>query len=276
MEKSIIKIVNMSFKYNKEDYLFRNFNLDIKEGSFTTIIGKNGSGKSTLAKILIGLYKAEGYITIDGYLLNDFYIKKIRRIFSACFDNADNHFIGETVKDDLAFTLENLGYSKKEMISSINTIAKKFKLENILEESPEKLNNSEKEKVMIASSLIHKPQILLLDESIYKLNSSDKKLVFKILKEYQKEYKLTIILITHDLEDTLISDNIIYKFAFKLFETTAPNVSLSPISISLVEMVSFSLMMGIQEYFNNFSIVLIQFSLRCSMSSFVNNTCPTV
>ena len=62
---------------------------------------------------------------------------------------------------------------------------------------------------MIASSLIHKPQILLLDESIYKLNSSDKKLVFKILKEYQKEYKLTIILITHDLEDTLISDNII-------------------------------------------------------------------
>ena len=83
MEKSIIKIVNMSFKYNKEDYLFRNFNLDIKEGSFTTIIGKNGSGKSTLAKILIGLYKAEGYITIDGYLLNDFYIKKIRRIFSA-------------------------------------------------------------------------------------------------------------------------------------------------------------------------------------------------
>ena len=95
------------------------------------------------------------------------------------------------------------------MISSINTIAKKFKLENILEESPEKLNNSEKEKVMIASSLIHKPQILLLDESIYKLNSSDKKLVFKILKEYQKEYKLTIILITHDLEDTLISDNII-------------------------------------------------------------------
>ena len=72
----------MSFKYKKEDYLFRNFNLEIKEGSFTTIIGKNGSGKSTLAKILIGLYKAEGYIAIDGYLLNDFYMKKIRREFS--------------------------------------------------------------------------------------------------------------------------------------------------------------------------------------------------
>ena len=182
MEKSIIKIVNMSFKYKKEDYLFRNFNLEIKEGSFTTIIGKNGSGKSTLAKILIGLYKAEGYIAIDGYLLNDFYMKKIRREFSVCFDNADNHFIGETVKDDLAFTLENLEYSKKEMISSINMIAKKFKLEDILELSPDKLTNSEKEKVMIASALIHKPKILLLDESIYKLNASDKKLIFKVLK----------------------------------------------------------------------------------------------
>lgn len=209
MEKSIIKIVNMSFKYKKEDYLFRNFNLEIKEGSFTTIIGKNGSGKSTLAKILIGLYKADGYISIDGYLLNDFYLKKIRRVFSVCFNDADSHFIGETVRDDLAFTLENLEYSNKEMIKSIEVIAKKFKLESILYKSPEELTNSEKEKVMIASCLIYKPKILLLDESIYKLNATDKKLVFRILKEYQREYGLTIILITHDLEDTLYSDDII-------------------------------------------------------------------
>lgn len=94
------------------------------------------------------------------------------------------------------------------MTSSINMIAKKFKLEHIRIIS-DKLTNSEKEKVMIASVLIHKPKILLLDESIYKLNASDKKLIFKVLKEYQKEYKLTIILITHDLEDTLLSDNIL-------------------------------------------------------------------
>ena len=160
MEKSIIKIVNMSFKYKKEDYLFRNFNLEIKEGSFTTIIGKNGSGKSTLAKILIGLYKADGYISIDGYLLNDFYLKKIRRVFSVCFNDADSHFIGETVRDDLAFTLENLEYSNKEMIKSIEVIAKKFKLESILDKSPEELTNSEKEKVMIASSIIDRKSVV--------------------------------------------------------------------------------------------------------------------
>ena len=95
------------------------------------------------------------------------------------------------------------------MTSSVEIISKKFKLENILEKSPDMLTNSEKEKVMIASCLIYKPKILLLDESIYKLNATDKKLVFKILKEYQKEYGLTIILITHDLEDTLYSDDII-------------------------------------------------------------------
>lgn len=208
MERSIIKIKSMSFKYDNK-YIFKDFDLDINPKSFVCIIGKNGSGKSTLAKILIGLYQAQGYITIDGYLLNNFYLKKIRRIFAVCFDNADNHFIGETVKDDLAFSLENLEYSKEEMEVAINNIAKKFKLENILEKSPNELTNSEKEKIAIASSLIHNPKILLLDESIHKLNASDKKLVMKILKEYKEEQGLTIILITHNLEDTLEADRII-------------------------------------------------------------------
>lgn len=208
MERSIIKVKSMSFKYDN-NYIFKDFNLDIEPASFVCIIGKNGSGKSTLAKILIGLYQAHGYITIDGYLLNNSFLKKIRRSFSVCFDNADEHFIGETVKDDLAFSLENLEYSKEEMESCISSIAKKFKLEEILEKTPDELTTSQKEKVAISSSLIHNPKILLLDESIHKLNSADKKLIFKILKEYQKEYKLTIILITHNLEDTLESDRII-------------------------------------------------------------------
>ncbi|MBQ8193300.1 MAG: ATP-binding cassette domain-containing protein [Bacilli bacterium] len=208
MERSIIKVKNMSFKYN-EEYLFKDLDLEIKAGTFVSIIGKNGSGKSTLAKILIGILKSEGYITIDGYLQNDFFLKKIRRVFSVCFDNADNHFIGETVRNDLAFSLENLEYSREEIKKSIEILSKKFKLENILDKSPDEINSSEKEKVAIASALIHNPKIILLDESIHKLTPSDKKLVFKILKEYQEKQKLTIILITHNLEDTLISDRIV-------------------------------------------------------------------
>lgn len=208
MERSIINVKSMSFKYDNK-YIFQNFDLEIKPKSFVCIIGKNGSGKSTLAKILIGLYQANGYITIDGYLLNNTYLKKIRRVFSVCFDNADEHFIGETVKDDLAFSLENLEYSSEEIEIVITHTAKKFKLEDILDKSPNEITNSEKEKVAIASSLIHNPKILLLDESIHKLNASDKKLVFKILKEYQEDQGLTVVLITHNLEDTLYADRII-------------------------------------------------------------------
>lgn len=208
MEKAIIKVKSMSFKYD-EKFIFRDFNLEIEANSFVCIIGKNASGKSTLAKILIGLYEASGYINIDGYLLNNFFLKKIRRSFSACFDDADAHFIGETVKDDLAFSLENLEYSREEIENCIANISKKFKLDGILEKSPQELSDSEKEKVAIASSLIHNPKILLLDEAIHKLTPSDKKLVFKILEKYKKEEKLTIILITHNLEDTLHSDRII-------------------------------------------------------------------
>lgn len=224
MERSIIEVKNMSFRYGS-NYVFKDFDLEIKSGSFVCIIGRNGSGKSTLAKILIGLYQASGYITIDNYLLNNSFLKKIRRVFSVCFDNADDHFIGETVKDDLVFSLENLEYSKEEMETVINSISKKFKLDSILEKSPEELNSSEKEKVAIASSIIHEPKILLLDESIHKLNASDKKLVFKVLKEYQKNKNLTVILITHNLEDTLYADRIVVLDSGNIvFDNTKENI----------------------------------------------------
>lgn len=219
--KKAIIIKSMSFKY-KDEYLFKNFDFTIYENSFISIIGKNGSGKSTLAKILVGLFDYEGYININGYLLNKENIKEIRRNLSAVFDNADIHFIGETVLDDLAFSLENLSYTKEEIKSSIATIAKRFKLENILEKSPSELTDSEKEKVAIASSLIHNPKILLLDESIHKLNVQDKKLIFKILKEYKEKNNLTIILITHDLEDTLSSDRIVVLDSGKIIKDGSP------------------------------------------------------
>ena len=89
--------------------------------------------KSSLARILVGLNKYDGYINIDGYLLSDSYLNKIRRTLSVCFDNADEHFIGETVMSDLAFSLENLEYDRKDIDNLIREISKKFKIDNILE-----------------------------------------------------------------------------------------------------------------------------------------------
>lgn len=205
MQRSIIKIRDMSFKYQEKN-IFNNFNLDIYEGSFTTIIGKNSSGKTTLAKLLAGIYKGEGYINIDGYLLNNYFIEKIRRNFSVYIEN-DIPF--DTVRDLLAFSLESLQYTKKEINVLIDKTSKKFKLENVLDKSFKEITASEKIKANIASLLIHKPKIILFDNTLEKLSTNDKKLVLKILRELQKENKLTIILITNNIEDTILADKII-------------------------------------------------------------------
>lgn len=205
MKSSIIKVRNLTFKYNDKK-IFDNLNLDIYEGSFITIFGRNASGKTTLAKLLIGLYRGEGYINIDGYLLGDYFKDKIGRNFSFCLDEK-NPF--DIVSDSLAFSLESLQYTKKEIEILIKKYSQIFKIENILDKLIDEISTSDKIKVNIASLLIHKPKIILLDNVLCKLNYNDKKLVIKILKDFQKENKLTIILITNDIQDTLLSDRII-------------------------------------------------------------------
>lgn len=204
MKRSIIRIREMSFKYDNK-IIFDDLNLDIYEGTFTAIVGLNSSGKTTLAKLLFGIIRGEGYINIDGYLLNDYFVDKIRRNFSLCL-NDDIYF--DTVRDSLAFSLESLQYTKKEINNTIDKVSKKFNIENILNKSFEEITTSEKAKAMIASSIIHKPKIILLDNTLSMLLTSDKKLVLKVLKEYQKQYNLTVVLLTSNLEETLDFDKV--------------------------------------------------------------------
>lgn len=205
MLKSIIKIKDLSFKYNNK-IIFNNLNIDIYEGTFNVIVGKTGSGKTTLAKILAGIYKGEGYINISGYLLNNSFIDKIRRNVSYCFNN-DTYY--DSVRDIISFPLESLQYTKNEINITIEKISKKFGIDKILDQPLEEITLSEKAKVLIAASLSYKPKIIILDNIFKMLSVSDKKIVLKVLKEYQKEYHLTIILLTNNLEDTVNCDNII-------------------------------------------------------------------
>lgn len=205
---NIIRIEKLNFKY-KDKQIFNDFDLNIEKGSFVSIIGPNGSGKSTLIKIITGLLKYDGYINVDGYHLNDFYLKEIRRKIGVVFDNPDNHFVSEVVIDDLAFTLENLQYSKEDIANCIKEVARLFEIEDILYKEPRDLTNSEKQKVAIAGSLIFNPKILILDEGLHQLTLKDRNDIFKILKNYQKDNGLTIIMVTHNLENTLYSDRIV-------------------------------------------------------------------
>ena len=221
MKKSIIKIRDLKFKYDNE-IIFDDLDLEVYEGSFTFIVGPSSSGKTTLIKIISGSLKASGYINIDGYLLSDYFINRIQRDLGICFND---DILFDTVRDALSFSLENLQYTKKEIIILINNLSKKFKIDNILDKSFDEITLSEKTLVSLAGVLIYNPKILILDDILVNLTTDDKKLVLKILKEYQKEKKLTIIIFTKSLEDTLYGDRIIVLDKGKvLTEGTLSNI----------------------------------------------------
>ena len=214
--RNIIKIKDLNLKYDNKK-IFDKLNLDIREGEFIGILGLNGTGKSSLIKVLVGLIPYEGYININGYILSKENYLSIRRFISVLFDDTEAHFIGKNVKEDLAFNLENLEYSKEEINKEIKKISSLFELDNLLDKTLLELTNSERQKVAIASSIIHKPKVVVLDEALYELNYKDKKLVLDILLNLNKKENTTIILITLNIEDVLLSKRIIVLNEEKIY-----------------------------------------------------------
>lgn len=202
----MITIRNLTFKYRTKD-MFDNLDMDIEKGKITSIIGPNGSGKSTLVKILVGLYRYNGKIEINNIPLLKDNRKEIRKSIGVVFTNPDNQFVAETVMDDIAFTLENMNYKKIDIRKKIEEVSKYLGIYDILECNPHDLNSNQKQLVSFASALVHDPKILILDEALTMLDPYDKEKILKILKELNSK-GLTILNISHDIEDTLISDKI--------------------------------------------------------------------
>ena len=202
----MISIKNLEFKYRNKE-LFKDLNLEFEDKKIISLIGPNGSGKSTLVKILVGLYRYNGSITIDGTPLLKDNRKVIRKKIGVVFTNPDNQFVAETVMDDIAFTLENMNYKKEDIRKKIEEVTKYLGIYDILEANPHDLNSNQKQLVSLASALVHEPKVLILDEALTMLDPFDKEKIFKILKELNAK-GLTIINISHDIEDTLISDHI--------------------------------------------------------------------
>lgn len=202
----MIDIKNLNFKY-ENNVIFENFNLKIKKNKITSIIGPNGSGKSTLVKIILGLLDYSGSIKIDNELLLKGNINDIRKNIGVVMENIDNQFITETVMDEIAFTLENLNYSKKNIKNNVEKVTKLLNISDILKQDPHSLNDNQKQLVMLATALIHEPKILIIDNLNY-LDPVVKDNILEILKDLKKQ-GMTIIFITQDIEDTLISDEIV-------------------------------------------------------------------
>ena len=216
----MIEIRNVSYTYSQDESLaINNISLDIKEGSWISILGHNGSGKSTLAKLLVGLIEVKkGEIIVDGLTLNENNIGEIRKKIGIVFQNPDNQFVGVTVKHDIAFGLENRRVSREEMLERITECAQKVGLGSYLEREPHKLSGGEKQRVAIAGILALDSKYIIFDEATSMLDPNGVSDVIDLIKELREKTNKTIITITHDLELAKKSDEV---FVFKNGQITA-------------------------------------------------------
>lgn len=212
---------NVSFSYDKKHKVLKNINLSVNQGEFVSIIGHNGSGKSTLAKLFNALIiPDEGKITVDGFCSQDkACIFEIRQRVGVVFQNPDNQLVASIVEDDVAFGPENLGVPREEIGERIDFALKSVVMESFRKKSPERLSGGQKQRIAIAGVLALKPKILVLDESTAMLDPKGRKEVLAVVKKLNKEHGVTVIAITHYMEETVDSDRIIIindgKFALE-------------------------------------------------------------
>lgn len=205
---ALIEIKNLSFRYTKHFRAVNNVSLSIERGEHVCILGHNGSGKSTLAKLLVGLLlPASGEIYIAGQKLTEASADDLRKYLGIVFQNPDNQFVGVTVKDDIAFGLENNRVPRPEMLEKIARFARLVGMEDYLSRNPEELSGGEKQRVALAGVLAMNPEIIILDEATSMIDPQGVRDIAEIVKGLKGER--TLITITHNLEEALLADRVI-------------------------------------------------------------------
>lgn len=209
----IIKIENVSFTYiGSEDQreALSDVNLSINQGEWVSIIGPNGSGKSTLAKTINGLIAPKaGKITVGGQELNDDNVWNIRQMVGMVFQNPDNQFVGSSVQDDVAFGLENLGIPRETMVERIRYALERVGMLEFADKEPARLSGGQKQRVAIAGIVALQPNIIILDEATSMLDPSGRQDVLQTVKDVKNQENLTVISITHDIDEAVESDRIV-------------------------------------------------------------------
>lgn len=220
---AILEVKDLNFSYEEEGKTIDNVSFSVEEGSYTTIVGHNGSGKSTIAKLIMGLLEsASGTITIDGIALNNENLAKIRSRFGIVFQNPDNQFIGATVRDDIAFGLENHCVEPSMMDEIIDTNAALVKMSDFMDQEPTHLSGGQKQRVAIAGVLAMKPKLLIFDEATSMLDPDGKDEIKKVIMKLHKESSLTILSITHDIDEVASSDYVVALDQGKVVLTGTP------------------------------------------------------
>lgn len=206
---NIIEIRDLSFSYVTDTPVLTDINLSIKQGEWITILGHNGSGKSTLSKLIIGLLKAKsGTVIVDGLELTEDTVYQIREKIGIVFQNPDNQFVGVTVEDDIAFGMENLCFTRDEMIRRIEEYSTKVHMENYLKKEPHNLSGGQKQRVAIAGILAMNTDIIIFDEATSMLDPKGRDQIIEYIKDINKA-GVTVISITHDMKEAIYADRIV-------------------------------------------------------------------
>lgn len=223
--KSIIDVKNLSFRYkeSQEYYDVKDITFHVKRGEWLSIVGHNGSGKSTTIRLIDGLLEAEsGEIWIDGQLLSSENVWDLRRQIGMVFQNPDNQFVGATVEDDVAFGLENQGLSRQEMKKRVEEALDLVGMLDFKKREPARLSGGQKQRVAIAGVVALRPAILILDEATSMLDPEGRRELIETVKGIRKDYDMTVISITHDLEEVAMSDRVLIMKKGSIESTSSP------------------------------------------------------
>lgn len=220
MEKNIISAQKVEFHYNNYEenetpkpvkQVLKGVSLDIPRGGFTAVLGHNGSGKSTIAKHMNAiLLPCGGKVYVDGIdTCDEEKLFDIRRRVGMVFQNPDNQIVATIVEEDVAFALENMGVPPDEMRERVDDALKSVGMYEYREHSPHQLSGGQKQRVAIAGIIAMRPECIVLDEPTAMLDPKGRKEVLKTIRKLNADFGITIILITHYMEEAALADRIV-------------------------------------------------------------------
>ena len=220
--KEIIKVDDVTYIYRnssdeeenasaaKQVNGVKGVSLSIYEGEFLAIVGHNGSGKSTLAKLLNGLLAPQqGKVEAFGYDTSGKDVYEVLRRVGMVFQNPDNQMVASIVEDDVAFGPENLGVPQPEIVERVKWALSAVKMSDYADKTPTRMSGGQKQRVAIAGVLALKPRVIVLDESTAMLDPQGRKEVIDTVMRLNKEENMTIVLITHFMDEVIMADRVI-------------------------------------------------------------------
>lgn len=223
--KPIIEINQIEFSYQEEATpALKDISFSINKGEWIAIVGHNGSGKSTLAKAINGLHLPQkGAVTVGGMALSEESVWDIRRMVGMVFQNPDNQFVGATVEDDVAFGLENQGIERSEMQRRVQDALEKVKMQEFATREPARLSGGQKQRVAIAGVVALRPDIIILDEATSMLDPEGRDDVIATIRKIKEESDLTVISITHDIDEAASANRILVMRDGELYQEGTPD-----------------------------------------------------